>query len=143
MSSCPNVVPVAPRPSSRPIRPCASRFFLCDTTQYPDSVPVPEPKRLPDMYALNSSQIVPRPKAGLNPQANLSRSADIALLGEPSLIFSPNTVNRQYLPCISDLLPEKQRAPANNPGESKNSTVNSVPSGTKTQHEPSCLQKIN
>ena len=111
-----STVSAAPRPSSRPTRPCASRFFLCDTTQYPDSVPVQEPKGLLDVYAQNSSQIKPRPKAGPNPQKTLSRSADIALLGEPSPIFTP-TDTRQYLPGISDLLPAKQTAPVNNPGE--------------------------
>ena len=78
--------------------------------------PVPEPNRLPDMYAFRSSQIVPRPSAGANPKISVSSGADVALLGEPSLIFSPTPI-RQYLPCIGDLLPAKQKAPANNPGE--------------------------
>jgi hypothetical protein len=52
----------------------------------------------------------------MNTHISLSSSADVALLGEPSLIFSPTTI-RQYLPCIGDLLPAKQQTPANNPGE--------------------------
>lgn len=145
MSSCPSAVSVAPLPSSRPPRPCASRFFQCDTDSFPDSVPVQEPKSLPNVFTHNSSQIVPRPTAGLSSHTCISSSVDVALLGEPSLIFSHTEV-RQYLPSIGDLLPAKQKAPVNNPGESpffqiettKNSIVNAVPSGTHTKHESSC-----
>jgi hypothetical protein len=122
-----------PRSSSLPTRPCASRYFLCDTEKFPDSVPVKEPSRTstpevepnvqPDSRSSNvgkwpasSLQTVPRPTAGLNTRAPLSSSTDIALLGEPSFIFSP-TEARQYLPCIGDLLPAKQSAPENTSGE--------------------------
>ena len=111
MSSIPSVS----RPSSQPVRPCASRYFLCDTERFPESVLVQEPKSLPASYA-PSFKTVPRPTAGLNTRAPLSNSTDVALLGEPSAILLPVTT-RKYLPCIGDLLPAKQQAPSNISGE--------------------------
>ena len=115
MSSQSNSNLDVPRPSSRPSRPCASRYFTCDTDSFPDSVPIQVPKRIPDKCSFNL-QTVPRPIAGLNTHKPLSSSADVALLGEPSFILSP-VATCKYLPSIGDLLPAKQQAPVNTSGK--------------------------